>query len=44
MFHVRFLPAKPIMVLVAFSEVVNPAYNKDRGPAKFVGARFHVEL
>ncbi len=24
--------------------VVNPAYNKDRGPAKFVGVRFHLEL
>ncbi len=24
--------------------VVNPAYNKDRAPAKLVGVRFHVEL
>ncbi|MGA7745108.1 MAG: carbohydrate porin [Polyangia bacterium] len=24
--------------------VVNPAYNKDRGPAKFVACRFHVEF
>jgi hypothetical protein len=24
--------------------VVNPAYNKDRGPAKFLGVRFHIEL
>jgi hypothetical protein len=24
--------------------IANPAYNKDRGPAKIVGARLHVEL
>lgn len=24
--------------------IVNPAYNKDRGPAKIVGVRLHVEL
>jgi len=23
--------------------VVNPAYNADRGPVKFVGCRFHAE-
>jgi high affinity Mn2+ porin len=24
--------------------IVNPAYNKDRGPVKIFGARLHVEL
>jgi high affinity Mn2+ porin len=24
--------------------ILNPAYNKDRGPAKILGCRFHVEF
>jgi high affinity Mn2+ porin len=29
---------------VDFQHIANPAYNADRGPARFLGVRLHLEL
>ena len=35
---------KSVSLTMDYQRVVNPAYNKDRGPANVLGFRLHVDL
>jgi high affinity Mn2+ porin len=35
---------KSVAVTLDYQRVVNPAYNKDRGPANVLGFRLHIDL
>jgi carbohydrate-selective porin OprB len=39
-----FQPVKGVMLSPDFQLIQNPGYNRDRGPAKFIGVRFHGEF
>lgn len=39
-----FQPFKNLWISPDFQYIRNPGYNRDRGPAKFYGARFHAEF
>ena len=35
---------KGIVITTDFQEIINPAYNRDRGPVSIGTARFHIEF
>lgn len=39
-----FQPVKHLWISPDFQYIQNPGYNRDRGPAKFYGMRFHTEF
>lgn len=39
-----FQPVKHLWISPDFQYIQNPGYNRDRGPAKFYGVRFHTEF
>nr|WP_237717113.1 carbohydrate porin [Cupriavidus basilensis] len=39
-----FQPVKYLSISPDFQYIRNPGYNRDRGPAKFYGVRFHAEF
>lgn len=46
LFGTRVLKTYPLKIQLTpdFQYIRNPAYNRDRGPVKFWGVRFHLEL
>lgn len=42
--YYRFQPVKYFSISPDFQYIRNPGYNRDRGPAKFYGVRFHAEF
>ncbi|HZP64917.1 MAG TPA: carbohydrate porin, partial [Rudaea sp.] len=41
--YYSFQPIAHVWIGPDFQFVENPGYNRDRGPAKFVSARLHLE-
>lgn len=42
--YYSFQPVKYLSISPDFQYIRNPGYNRDRGPAKFYGVRFHAEF
>ena len=41
--YYRFVPLKGVQISPDFQYIVNPGFNRDRGPASVVGIRLHLE-